>query len=73
VKVFIDENLSPGLVDIGHDHGFETTCARDRQLLGAPDYRILAFCIDDDRVNMTNDADDFRGLVGDVESTLVSS
>jgi predicted nuclease of predicted toxin-antitoxin system len=65
LKIFIDENLSPGLVDVGHDRGYVTTCARN--LLGAPDYRILDFSIEEDRITVTNNADDFRELVGDVE------
>jgi predicted nuclease of predicted toxin-antitoxin system len=67
VRLFIDENLSPRLVAIGHEHGYDATCARDRDLLGAPDRSVLAFCVQEDRVCVTNNADDFEQLVGDVE------
>lgn len=67
MKVFVDENLSPRLVSIGHARGYDTTCARDRGLLGAPDSHILEFCVSDDLVCVTNDADDFVDLVGNVE------
>jgi predicted nuclease of predicted toxin-antitoxin system len=67
VRLFVDENLSPRLVFVAHDHGYDATCARDRGLLGAPDAQILAFCVGEDRVCVTNNADDFRELVGEVD------
>lgn len=67
MKVFIDESLSPRLVSIGHEHAYDTTCARDRGLLGAPDSDVLELCANEDRVCVTNNADDFVELVGDVE------
>ena len=67
MRLFVDENLSPDLVTIGNNLGYDGTCARDRDLLGAPDHRILEFCVADDRVCVTNNADDFTGLVGAVE------
>jgi predicted nuclease of predicted toxin-antitoxin system len=67
VRLFVDENLSPRLVSVGHDHGYDATCARDRNVLGAPDPEILDFCIGEDRVCITNNAGDFRELVGNVD------
>ena len=67
VRLFVDENLSPQLVSVGYKRGYDATCARDRGLLGAADSKILAFCVAEDRVCATNNADDFRELVGDVE------
>jgi predicted nuclease of predicted toxin-antitoxin system len=67
VKLFVDKNLSPQLVSVGHDSGYESTSARDRKLLGAADSDIVAFCIEEDRVCVTNNADDFRELVRDVD------
>jgi len=67
VRLFVDENLSPRLVSVGHDRGYDATCARDRNLLGAPDPEILDFCVGEDRVCITNNAVDFRELVGNVE------
>jgi predicted nuclease of predicted toxin-antitoxin system len=67
VRLFVDENLSPLLVSVGNDRGYDATCARDRNLLGTRDRIVLDFCIHEDRVCVTNNADDFRELVGDVE------
>lgn len=67
VRLFIDENLSPRLASVGHDRGYDVTCARDRNLLGTADREILEFCLEEDRVCATNNADDFRELVGGVE------
>jgi len=67
VKLFLDENLSPRLVAIGHARGYDTTCARDRALLGSVDRDVLELCVNEDRVIVTNDADDFRGLVGELD------
>ena len=67
VRVFVDECLSPRLVSVGYARGYHATCARDRGLLGVPDPEILALCLDEDRVCVTNNADDFRGLVGLIE------
>lgn len=67
MRLFVDENLSPALVSVAHDRGYDATCARDRNLLGEPDPVILDFCVADDRVCATNNADDFRELIGDVE------
>jgi predicted nuclease of predicted toxin-antitoxin system len=67
VRLFVDENLSPRLVSVGHDRGYDATCARDRNLLGALDPEILDFCVSEDRVCVTNNAGDFRELVGNVD------
>jgi predicted nuclease of predicted toxin-antitoxin system len=67
VRLLVDENLSPRLVSIAHDRGYDATSARDRDLLGVPDTKILEFCVVEDRVCVTNNADDFRELVGDLE------
>jgi hypothetical protein len=42
VRLFVDENLSPRLVSVAHDRGYDATSARDRNLLGVPDARILS-------------------------------
>jgi predicted nuclease of predicted toxin-antitoxin system len=67
VRLLVDENLSPRLVSVAHDRGYDATSVRDRDLLGVPDAKILQFCGDDDRVCVTNNADDFRELVGNLE------
>jgi predicted nuclease of predicted toxin-antitoxin system len=65
VKLFIDESLSPdfalrlnalGLYDAIHPlHAGRC---------GEPDHRVLARCLDEDRVIVTQNARDFRKLVG---------
>ena len=67
MRLFVDENLSPRLVSVGHDRSHDATCARDRNLLGASDSEILDFCVREDRVCVTNNAADFRELVGNVD------
>jgi predicted nuclease of predicted toxin-antitoxin system len=67
VRLFVDENLSPRLVSVTHDRGYDATCARDRNLLGALDPEILDLCLGEDRVCVTNNAGDFRELVGNVD------
>lgn len=67
MRLFVDENLSPRLVSVGHDRDYDATCARDRDLLGVADPKILDFCVGEDRVCVTNNAGDFRELLGNVE------
>ena len=67
MRLFFDENLSPRLISVAHSRGLDATSARDRDLLGAPDRAILALCVEEDRVCVTNNATDFRGLVGAVD------
>jgi predicted nuclease of predicted toxin-antitoxin system len=62
VKLFVDENLSPTLVRVAHDHGYDATCSRDRDLLGLSDHRLLALCVEEERVLVTENAGDFRAL-----------
>jgi predicted nuclease of predicted toxin-antitoxin system len=49
MKLWIDEDLSPSLVDVAHAHGLDATCSRDRGLLGGSDLEVLRRCIDEDR------------------------
>jgi predicted nuclease of predicted toxin-antitoxin system len=41
MKLWIDEDLSPSLVDVAHGHGLDATCSRDRRLLGGSDLEVL--------------------------------
>lgn len=67
VKLFVDENLSPRLVSVARERGYDAACARDRGLLGERDSAILGFCLNEDRVCVTNNAGDFRELVGNID------
>lgn len=62
MKLWIDEDLSPSLVDAAHASGLDATCSRDRGLLGGSDLEVLRRCIDEDRTLVTNNVGDFRRL-----------
>lgn len=62
MKLWIDEDLSPSLVDVAHVHGLDATCSRDRRMLGGSDLEVLRCCIDEDRTLVTNNVGDFRRL-----------
>jgi predicted nuclease of predicted toxin-antitoxin system len=68
VRLFIDESLSPRLAlrlnDTG-DHDALHPLHVGRR--GEPDHKVLDRCILEDRVIVTQDARDFRRLVGRVE------
>ncbi|HEX5853894.1 MAG TPA: DUF5615 family PIN-like protein [Solirubrobacteraceae bacterium] len=62
MKLWIDEDLSPSLVDVAHRNDLDATCNRDRGLLGRSDAEILQHCMDEDRTLVTNNSGDFRRL-----------
>lgn len=62
MKLWIDEDLSPSLVDVAHRNSLDATCNRDRGLLGRSDAEVLRHCIDEDRTLVTNNYGDFRRL-----------
>jgi predicted nuclease of predicted toxin-antitoxin system len=62
MKLWIDEDLSPALVDVAHRRGLDAACNRDRGLLGGSDVEVLRRCIDEDRTLVTNNFGDFRRL-----------
>ncbi|MFI4985028.1 MAG: DUF5615 family PIN-like protein [Solirubrobacterales bacterium] len=62
MKLWIDEDLSPALVEVAHRRGLDATCNRDRGLLGGSDVEVLRRCIDEDRTLVTNNFGDFRRL-----------
>lgn len=61
MKLYIDEDLTPTLVGIGQLRGYESTCVRDRGLLGNKDPVHFRLCQTEDRVFVTNNTDDFTG------------
>jgi predicted nuclease of predicted toxin-antitoxin system len=68
VKLFIDESLSPRLAHRlnakgGHDAVHPLHVGRR----GEPDHRVLERCIAEDRIIFTQNARDFRKLVGRAE------
>jgi hypothetical protein len=54
MKLWVDEDLSPSLVDVAHRHGVDATRNRDRALLGRSDLDVRRHCIDEDRTLVTN-------------------
>ena len=73
MRFFIDEDLSPKLVEECHAAGYEATSVRDRNILNATDREVSALCFSEDRVLVTNNADDFLRLAkeADVHPGLV--
>lgn len=65
MRFFVDEDLSPTLVQECHQAGYDATCSRDRGMLGASDRKVAELCMEEDRVLVTNNADDFLKLTED--------
>ncbi len=62
MRFFIDEDLSPRLAAECHQAGYDATSVRDRAMLRASDREVSAFCFSEDRVLVTNNANDFLEL-----------
>jgi predicted nuclease of predicted toxin-antitoxin system len=74
VKLFIDECLSPELAKRLNETGVhDAVHPRDYGRLGEPDHIVLRRCLDEDRTIVTQNARDFRNLVGraDVHPGLI--
>jgi predicted nuclease of predicted toxin-antitoxin system len=68
VKLFIDECLSPRLATALNSTGlYEAAHPRDWGGLGDPDHVVLARCLAEARVIVTENAVDFRKLLGKQE------
>jgi predicted nuclease of predicted toxin-antitoxin system len=65
VRLFIDECLSPILARRLSDSGLHDALhPRDYGRLGEPDHIVLQRCLDESRAIVTQNARDFRKLVG---------
>ena len=64
MRLFLDECVSPRIAAPLNADGHVVTALRDVGGLGEPDYKVLRRCIDGDSVLVTQDARDFRNLVG---------
>jgi len=73
VRLWFDEDLSPTLVQIAHELGFEATCNRDRGVLGISDARLRQLVHSEGFVLVTDNASDFRSMYGrdDVHPGLI--
>lgn len=67
MKLWIDECLSPTLVERANLRGYWATCNRDRSLLGVRDRVLHKIVIDEEAVFVTNDEADFDLLYQQVD------
>jgi predicted nuclease of predicted toxin-antitoxin system len=67
VKLWIDECLSPTLVERANRRGYWATCNRDRDLLGVRDQILHKIAINEEAVFVTNDEADFVALCRQVD------
>ena len=67
MKFFVDECISPSLVRQLHGLGYDAVHPRDLGRLGESDRTIFALAIDEDRIVVTENANDFRALAATVD------
>lgn len=67
MRLWVDECLSPTLVQRAAARGYEATCNRDRGLLGARDQNLHAIVIAEEAIFATNNEVDFVALCQGVE------
>jgi predicted nuclease of predicted toxin-antitoxin system len=68
VKFFIDECISPSLSQhLNQDGLHDAIHPRDRRRLRDPDHIVFAHAIAEDRIIVTENANDFRKLAGSVD------
>jgi predicted nuclease of predicted toxin-antitoxin system len=61
-KLLLDENLSPAIALTLAREGFDVVHVRDRGLLRATDVDVFARALQEDRILVTSDVDDFAKL-----------
>lgn len=62
MKLWFDEDLSPTLVQVAHEHGLAATCNRDRGVLGHKDAQLRPLVQSQGYVLVTDNASDFRPM-----------
>jgi predicted nuclease of predicted toxin-antitoxin system len=62
VKLWFDEDLSPTLVQVANERGFEATCNRDRGVLGYKDHALRGLVQSQGFVLVTDNGSDFRPM-----------
>jgi|SRR5208337_1126086 len=60
MRFLIDENLSPTLVDLARERGYEAMAVRDLGLLNAKDWTLLARVQNEDWTLVANNIGEFR-------------
>ena len=74
LRLLIDECLSPDLVDLAVAAGHvQSTCLRDRGLLGTLDWRLIKHILAEDFTFVTVNAQDFRGSGEDAPGGLYAT
>jgi len=63
VRLWFDEDVSPTLVQVAQEHGFDATCNRDRGMLGAKDHELRRTTQAEGFVLVTDNAADFRPML----------
>jgi predicted nuclease of predicted toxin-antitoxin system len=67
MRFLIDECLTPGLVSVANNRGFEAYHVVYRGWAGLTDSRLLRHLLDEELILVTNNRDDFLDLVSGVE------
>jgi predicted nuclease of predicted toxin-antitoxin system len=67
VKFLIDECLSPALVTVANDAGYEAYHVAHRGWSGLKDAQLREHLLDQDLILVTNNGSDFLALLGAVE------
>jgi predicted nuclease of predicted toxin-antitoxin system len=67
LRLILDEDLSPVLGAGLWIRGVDTTSVRNRGLLGSPDHTVFRVALDEDRVMVTANVDDFTKLCRGVD------
>lgn len=67
MRFLVDECLSPQLVTVAHEHGFEAYHVAHRGWSGLRDRQLLKRLVDEELIVVTNNRDDFVALVAGVE------
>lgn len=62
MKLWVDECLTPTLVQKANARGYWATCNRDRDLLGISDAELHPLVIDEEATFVTNNESDFVSL-----------
>ncbi|WP_292528131.1 DUF5615 family PIN-like protein [Methylocystis sp.] len=60
MRFLVDENLSPTLVELARERGYEAMAMRDLGLLNAKDWTLLEKIQNEDWTLVTNNVDEFR-------------
>jgi predicted nuclease of predicted toxin-antitoxin system len=67
VRFFVDECLSSALARRLNELGFDAIHPLDVGRRGELDHTVLKRCVEEDRILITENARDFRGLIGRID------